>query len=70
MNTDLLYEQILLLPEDMQEQVANFVGSLIEKAEKEKSANNNKERAHGFFKGMIHMASDFDGPLEDFKDYM
>ena len=29
-----------------------------------------KQRPIGKFKGMIHMADDFDAPLDDFKDYM
>ncbi len=29
-----------------------------------------KPREPGLFKGKVHMASDFDTPLNDFKDYM
>ena len=61
-----LYSQISSLPSEMKKQVSDFVASL-----KKKSASNKKikERNFGYAKGFFKMRSDFDEPLEDFKEY-
>ena len=55
------------LPDDLKEQVNNYVEFLLQKeaAKKEKPIP-----MFGALKGMIVMADDFDEPLEDFKEYM
>jgi uncharacterized protein DUF2281 len=35
-----------------------------------KKSTNNKKRKFGILKGKIKMLSNFDKPLDDFKDYM
>ncbi len=63
-----LYSNISKLPDDLKEQVNNYVEFLLQKAE----ANKRKPKPElGSGKGLIgYMSDDFDEPLEDFKDYM
>lgn len=65
MTTTMLYTKINNLPPSMIKEVDNFVESLKAKQKKGKI----KERKFGCGKGLIVMHSDFDAPLEDFKDY-
>lgn len=67
MDTNDLVKQINTLPENLKAEVANFVEFLLSKSEK---SNKGKVRPYGLQKGKIHMAEDFDEPLEGFKDYM
>jgi hypothetical protein len=60
------YSQISSLPKDMQQEVADFVAFLQQKAKKSKPR---KERKFGSGKGFFTISSDFDDPLEDFKEY-
>lgn len=55
------------LPEELKNQVAEFVAHLSGKKSK-KSLK--KKRALGSLKGKIKMSKDFDEPLEDFAPYM
>jgi hypothetical protein len=59
-----LYNTIISLPESLKKEAEDFVFSLSEKIKRK------KERQFGVFKGKIKMASDFDEPLDDFKEYM
>jgi hypothetical protein len=66
--TDLsLYNQIASLPGDLKKEVADFVAFLKQRSKKKESI---KERKFGYAKNFFTIASDFDEPLEDFKDYM
>lgn len=66
--TDLqLYKQISTLPADLKKEVSDFVEFLKQKS---KAGRKLKERKPGAAKGLIKMSSDFDEPLEDFKEYM
>jgi hypothetical protein len=66
--TDLqLYAQISSLPADLKKEVSDFVEFLKQKA---KPKSRLKKRQLGVAKGLIVMSADFDGPLEDFKEYM
>ncbi len=65
MNDIQLYTKISSLPEELKQQVWDFVTSL--KNEPRTPLN---ERKFGMAKGFFTMADDFDEPLEDFKDYM
>lgn len=66
--TDLqLYTQISTLPADLKKEVSDFVEFL---KQKRKVGRKLKERKPGVAKGLIKMSSDFDEPLEDFKEYM
>lgn len=63
------YSSILLefqsLPDELKQQVADFIHFL-----NQKKLQKPKKRKAGLAKGKIKMTSDFDAPLEDFKDYM
>jgi hypothetical protein len=62
-----LIKQINLLPEDLKKEVSDFVEFLNHKTKKRKKL---KERQFGYYKNFFKMSSDFDKPLEDFKEYM
>ena len=67
MENHLLYNHIKSLPESLKQEVISFVERLVSISLKSKKG---KLRPYGTLKGKIHMATDFDAPLEDFKDYM
>lgn len=62
------------LPEQYQLEVMHFIEFLMQKSQvkssKEIDLSEKRKRHFGHAKGKIRMASDFDAPLEDFKDYM
>jgi len=62
-----LYTKISSLPENLKNEANDFIDYLVSKKRKNKSK---KVRQAGFLKGKIKMSSDFDEPLDDFKDYM
>jgi len=65
--TDLrLYTELSALPPDLRKEVKNFIEFLKTKAQQQKT---NKKREFGAAKGFFKMHSDFDEPLEDFKEY-
>jgi len=67
MSTLELYTALNSLPEHLQQEVADFIAALRKKhAVKPKAAT----RPFGLLKGQIHMADDFDAPLDDFREYM
>jgi len=55
------------LPDELKQQVAEFISFLTAKKNTKK---NPKKPKFGCAKGQIIMAPDFDEPLEDFKEYM
>ena len=68
MNDIDIYIKVATLPDDLKNQVGNFVDYL-------KSTTQIKEqvktsRKAGLAKGLIQMKEDFDEPLDDFKEYM
>ena len=65
-NTTLISE-INSLPKDLRLQVVDFVKFL---KKKYKTKSNLKVREFGFAKGKIELTSDFDMPLDEFKNYM
>ncbi|HTF03686.1 MAG TPA: DUF2281 domain-containing protein [Bacteroidia bacterium] len=54
------------LPEELKNQVAEFVADLYKKKVKKPTR---KKRGFGSLKGKIKMSKDFDAPLEDFEPY-
>lgn len=64
-NTSLKME-INSLPKALRDEVADFVALLKKKA---KSKPKLTAREFGFAKGKIHLAEDFDKPLDAFKEY-
>ena len=78
MNNQLIFKKYNMLPGNLQKEVSDFIEILVEnyqkdiqviKPEKEKKVKKRKSN-FGSAKGLIIMKSDFDEPLEDFKDYM
>ncbi len=67
MNNTFLYNKIASLPENLKDQVLNFIDSLMKK---NGETNKKKLPQFGSGKGMFVMKPDFDEPLEDFKEYM
>lgn len=65
-NTSLKIE-INSLPKALREEVADFVEFLKLKS---KTKSKLKSREYGFAKGKIKLSSDFDEPLDEFKNYM
>lgn len=65
-NTTLKLE-INSLPKDLRAQVGDFVEFLKKKS---KAKSNLKVREFGFAKGKIEFTSDFDMPLDEFKNYL
>jgi len=62
-----LYNSIIALPENLKEEVSDFVEFLKQKAEKNAPK---KERVYGYAKGAFILSDDFDEPLDEFKEYM
>jgi hypothetical protein len=68
--TDLkLYTKISSLPNNLKLEVIDFVDFL---SSKKKNVENSmkKKRVFGYAKDSIFIKSEFDEPLEDFKEYM
>lgn len=70
MNNLALISDISSLPEDLKQEVVDFVAFLKQKAEKKATPHKIKQRQFGIGKGSFVMAPDFDEPLDDFKEYM
>ena len=62
-----LYTEIASLPDNLKQEVSDFVEFLKSKS---KSQQKISERQFGYAKGFFKMSADFDEPLDDFKDYM
>ena len=67
MSTATVHTKLDSLPENLQEQVSDFIDFLLEKRVRK---NRRPVPKFGSAKGKIHMSADFDEPLEEFKDYM
>ena len=70
MNNSILYEKLELLPDRLKQEASDFIEFLFQKAVKEKIIITDARPIFGSARGKVHMADDFDTPLEDFKDYM
>jgi len=55
------------LPDNLKQEVADFIDFLVEKSHTPKKKI---KPQFGSAKGMIKMSPDFDEPLDDFKEYM
>lgn len=62
-----LYTKISSLPSDLKSEVNNFVDLLLSKR---KNSKKKVKPVFGSAKGEIQISSDFDEPLDDFKNYM
>lgn len=63
------YIQLSSLPEDIRKQVLDYIEFLMERRAREPELSKTGG-VPGLAKGRIHIADDFDAPLDDFKDYM
>lgn len=64
-----LYTKIETLPSDLKKEASDFIDFLVEKT-KQKKGSSDQKPVFGCLKGKIHLADDFDAPLDDFQDYM
>jgi len=69
MNNLLFFKKFSLLPESLKKEVEKFIDSLSKKKNLP-SENKNHKPVFGSAKGMFKMSTDFDEPLDDFKEYM
>jgi hypothetical protein len=67
MDTSAVISKFEALPPDFQIEVSDFMDFLIYKSSKSKKKIVPK---FGSAKGKIRLSSDFDAPLDDFKEYM
>ena len=70
MDTSSLISQFSSLPDNLKEEVADFIGFLQQKINVNKESEKVKYRKFGYGKGSFEMAPDFDGPMDEFKDYL
>lgn len=69
MDNSLLYKKLSSLPEDLKKEVIDFIEFLSAKTKKKQSNNEKNKPVFGSGKGLFKMKSDFDSPLDDFKEY-
>ena len=67
MNSLSLYTKLETLPQELKQEVSDFIDFLIKK---QAAARQKLVPQFGSAKGKIEMAPDFDAPLDDFKEYM
>jgi hypothetical protein len=68
MNKSVLYEQINLLPDELKEQVADYVKKLVDK-KKKKEPDKKAKIKFGSTKGIFIIKPGFDDPIEGFEEY-
>ena len=64
------YIQLSSLPEDVRQQVLDFIEFLMRRREGGEPGPKRKTPVLGLAKGKVVVPDDFDAPLDDFKDYM
>lgn len=64
------YIQLSSLPEDVRQQVLDFIEFLMRRKEGGDPQQKRKTPVPGLAKGMVTVPDDFDAPLDDFKEYM
>lgn len=65
------YIQLSSLPEDVRQQVLDFIAFLMQRRKKEPAPKPDERKPiPGLAKGMVRVPDDFDAPLDDFKEYM
>ncbi len=67
MSTLSLYTKLETLPNNLKQEVSDFIDFLVDKASKD---HKKVIPQFGSAKGKIKMSADFDEPLDDLKDYM
>jgi hypothetical protein len=67
----LLYEKIEELPDNMKQEVYDFIEFLkFKKSNIESTTLSSKRNGFGCLKDKITISDDFDAPLEEFKEYV
>lgn len=64
------YIQLSSLPEDIRQQVLDFIEFLMKGRQGDSPKGHGKAPVPGLAKGMVTVPHDFDAPLDDFKEYM
>ncbi|MBV6405548.1 MAG: DUF2281 domain-containing protein [Flavobacteriales bacterium] len=64
------YIQLSSLPEDVRQQVLDFIEFLMRRRQGNEPKEKRKTPVPGLAKGMVTVPADFDAPLDDFKEYM
>lgn len=64
------YIQLSSLPEDIRQQVLDFIEFLVKHKQGSDPQGTRKTPVPGLAKGMLKVPDDFDAPLDDFKEYM
>ena len=64
------YIQLSSLPEDIRQQVLDFIDLLMKGRQGGDPKDPHKTPVPGLAKGMVTVPDDFDAPLDDFKEYM
>ncbi|MCO6483335.1 MAG: DUF2281 domain-containing protein [Flavobacteriales bacterium] len=64
------YIQLSSLPEDVRQQVLDFIEFLMRRRQGSEPQEKRKTPVPGLAKGMVTVPADFDAPLDDFKEYM
>lgn len=64
------YIQLSSLPEDIRQQVLDFIEFLMRQKQGGEPKGTRKTPVPGLAKGMVTIPDDFDAPLDDFKEYM
>ena len=62
--------QLSSLPEDVRQQVLDFIEFLMRRKQGDEPREKRKAPVPGLAKGMVTVPDDFDAPLDDFKEYM
>ena len=68
MTEQLVLRQFQQLPDNLKQEVLDFIGYLWSKYNAQKTKKNRPQ--FGSAKGKYRMSADFDAPLDIFKDYM
>ena len=63
-----IYTKLATLPNDLKDEVGNYVDFLKSKVQRKGEVKTSRKA--GLAKGLIRMRKDFDEPLDDFKEYM
>lgn len=69
MDNLILFNKVSLLPDNVKQEVSDFIDKLLVKVSVSKNEEINKPK-FGSAKGKIIMHDDFDEPLDCFKEYM
>lgn len=70
MTDELILSRLYQLPEALKKEVLHYIGFLQKKHVDQAQSVVHKKRQFGSTKNKYKLSTDFNAPLEDFKDYM